>query len=132
MNQKDADRVLEYYADDAEIRDPSMPKPAHGRAALRANFDAWSRSFSDVDFRVKEVVRSGNKVALLIDGRARHTGPLELGPGQTARPTNKVVNLEMGEFLTLGTDGKITSDHTIFDMASMMQQLGLVPTAART
>lgn len=132
MNQKNADTLLEYYADDAEVRDPSTPKPVHGKQAIRANLQSWSRSFGDLDFRVKDVVRSGNKVALLIDARARHTGPIPLGPSETARATNKVVNLEVGEFLTLRQDGKITSDHTVFDMASMMQQLGIVPTPART
>lgn len=125
LNSKDAGRFLRSYADDAEFVDPSLARPVRGKQAIRENFEAWARAFADVDFRVKEVVGSGDRFALLLDARGRHAGPLDIGAGTPIPATGKTVRLEMAEFLKIGRDGKVTSDHTLFDLAKMVEQLGI-------
>lgn len=125
-NSRSADPLLRYYSDDAEISDPSTPTPLRGKAGVRESIEHWSSAFSEFDMKVKEIVQSGNKVALLVDARARHTGALEVAPGERVRPTQRMVRMEVSEFLTISDDGKITKDLTIFDQASMLSQLGLM------
>lgn len=125
-NTRSPDVVLRHYADDAEISDPSTPTPLRGKAGVRENIAHWSSAFSEFEFRVKDVIQSGNKVALLLDAKARHTGALEIAPGETVGPTNRTVRMEVSEFLTISDEGKITKDLTIFDQTTMLTQLGLM------
>lgn len=129
LNAKDAGRLLRHYAENAEVQDPSTPRPVRGKKAIEENFLHWSTAFSDLHFTVKDVYRSesGSKVAILLEGNARNTGPLQVAPGESAPATNRTVRLEIAEFLTIAGDGKVTKDETIFDMGSMMTQLGLMP-----
>ena len=94
---------------------------------MTKNFEQWSGAFSEMDIQVRDVVESGNNVAILFEAKGRHTGEIELAPGETVPATNKVVKMDVAEFLTIDRNGKIARDHTIFDMAGMMTQLGLLP-----
>lgn len=47
-----------------------------------------------------EGTASGDKVALRIEGHARHTGALELAPGSRLPATNRTFRMEIAEFLT--------------------------------
>lgn len=123
MNSKDPSKLLTYYAEDAEIVDPSTPEPLRGKAGIERNFEQWSGAFSEVKFDVQDVVSSGGKVALRIGATARHTGTLDLGQGQTLPPSNRIVHMEVAEFLTLDQRGAIKRDETIFDVAGMLEQM---------
>lgn len=125
-NTRSPDTLLKHYAENAEISDPSTSTPLRGKAGIRENLEHWSSAFSEFDFKVKDVVQSGNKVALLYDAKVRHTGALEIAPGETVAATARLVRLEVSEFLTISEDGKISKDVTIFDQASMLSQLGLM------
>lgn len=125
-NTRSADPLLKHYSDNAEISDPSTPKPLRGKAGIRENIEHWSSAFSEFDFKLKDMIQSGDKVALLYDAKARHTGALEIAPGETVAPTSRTIRLAVSEFLTISADGKISKDVTIFDQASMLSQLGLM------
>lgn len=125
-NTRSPEPLLKHYEENVEISDPSTPGPLRGKAGIRENLDHWSSAFSEFDFKVKDVVQAGNKVALLYDAKVRHTGALEIGAGETIAPTDRRVQLEVSEFLTISEGGKITKDVTIFDQASMLSQLGLM------
>lgn len=129
-NTRSPEPLLEHYEADAEISDPSTARPLRGRAGVRENLDHWSSAFSEFDLKLKDVVRSGNKVALLYDAKVRHTGALEIAPGKTIAATDRRVQLEVSEFLTLSENGRIAKDITIFDQASMLAQLGLMEGAS--
>lgn len=127
MNAKDPRALLSHYADNVEIIDPTTPQPLRGKEGVRKNFEQWSKGFSDMEIKLRDVVQSGNKVALRYEGKGRNTGELELSPGEPLPATNKPIRLELAEFLTLDNAGKIVKDETIFDQVSMMVQLGLMP-----
>ena len=123
MNTKDPTTLLRHYSDNVVLHDPSLPEPVRGKDAITKSFEQWSASFGELDFNIKEQVTAGSKVALLIDAKARHTGPLDVGPGERIAPTGRTVRMEVAEFLTIGADGKISRDETIFDVAGMLAQL---------
>lgn len=127
INSKEPEKLLAYYAEDAEAQDPSLAQPVRGKAALRKNFDVWSRALSEMRCEIQDIVQSGESVAILFNAQARQTGEMELAPGETIPATNKVAKLDVAEFLTIDSNGRITRDRTIFDVASMMMQLGLLP-----
>lgn len=127
MNAKDPQKLLAHYADNAELWDSTTPKPVRGKEAISKNFEKWSTAFSEIHLTVRDVVQSGDKVALYAEAKGRNTGELELGPGERVPATNKTVTMPIAEFLTISPQGKITKDHTIFDAMGMMVQLGLAP-----
>lgn len=127
MNAKDPETLLRHYAENAELKDPTLQQAVRGKAAIRKNFEQWSTAFSELDFTVKDVIEAGNKVAIHFDAKGRHTGELEVAPGEHVPATNKLVRMEVAEFLTIGSDGRISKDETLFDVAGMLAQLGLMP-----
>lgn len=126
-NAKDAERFTQRYAMDAEMKEPSKPQPIRGKDNIRDNLAGWFRALSEMSFTPKEIVESANSIAMVVEARARHTGDLVLSPGETIPPTNKNVLIEFAQFLTLDENGRILKDHVYFDLAQMMQQLGLMP-----
>lgn len=131
IDRKDPESVLHYYADNVELTDPTTPQPLRGKDGIRKNLEQWGSAMSETSVEIKEALTSGNKAVVLFEARGRHTGELELGPGERIPATNKPVRLEMANFLTLDNQGKVTKDHTIFDAASLMMQLGLMPDMQR-
>lgn len=131
INTKDPESILHYYADDCELTDPTTQQPLRGKEGIRKNVQQWSTAMSELKVDVKESVTSGNKAVVLFEGSGRHTGELEMGPGESIPATNKPMRLEIANFLTLDNNGKVTKDHSIFDVASLMMQLGLLPDTQR-
>lgn len=127
LNKKDPEGIVRYYGENVELSDPTTPQPLRGKDGVRKYVQQWSSAMSEIKIDVKDTIASGNKVAILVDVSGRHTGELELGPGETIPATNKTVRLELANFLTLDGQGKVVKDHSLFDVASMMTQLGLLP-----
>ena len=127
FRSKDPEPYLRHYAENAELTDPSTPQPVRGKDAIRKNWEQWSTAFGELEASLQHGIVSGNKAAILIDMKGRHTGDLALGPGETVPATNKTVKQQIAAFLTLDSEGKIVRDQTVFDLASMLQQLGLMP-----
>lgn len=127
LNAHDPQGIMKYYADSVEITDSSSPVPLRGKEGIRKNFQQWSDGFSEMSIDLHDVVQSGNKVVLRYTGKGRNTGEFSVSPGETLSPTNKSIRLEFAEFLTLDDSGKIVRDDSIYDTASLLVQLGLMP-----
>lgn len=123
MNTKDPHRVLAHYSDDAEVSDPSTLNPLRGRAALERSFRSWVSGFSELALEIEEAVQSGDLVAMRLAGAAKHTGSIELRPGEVLAPTHRIVRFEVANFLTLDEQGKIRADRAIFDVVGVLAQL---------
>lgn len=132
IGNNEIDKILAYYAENAELQDPSTQTPLRGKQAIRENYLQWSKAFSEMRVDLRDVVTSGNDVALRFEVSGRHTGDLTLGPGETIPATNKNVRMEVADFLKIDGSGKIVSDHTLFDVAAMLIQLGLMPSPGAT
>jgi predicted ester cyclase len=81
-------------------------------------------AFPGVHHEIKEILGEGDNVAvrLLISGK--HTGPLAMPNGEVP-PTGRDLALDAQNFIHVA-DGKVVEHWLSMDMASMMQQLGLM------
>lgn len=126
-NTHSADKVVEHYADDAELVAPDSKETLRGKDAIRQNIQGWMKGFPDVTGDIETTVHSGQNVALLVHFSGTHKGEMELAPGAKLAPTNKKVETPVGMFLTLDQNGKITKEVDVMDIAAMVRQLGVPP-----
>src|ERR671917_1822702 len=86
----------------------------------------YREAFPDLQNTIEDMVAEGDKVVVRFRGRGTHQGETEaFGP-----PTGK--RMEMTGITIKGlSDGKIVEAWTNFDALGMMQQLGLIPEAAK-
>ena len=125
FNNHDAKAWADRYATDAAIHDPQYPEPLRGRAAIRKDIDDFLVAFPDMQFTVANVVGTAELVALEGVGVGTHRGPMET-PGGAIPPTNRSVSMPFAAFVRLNSDGLITEERRYYDVAGMLQQLGLL------
>ena len=111
------------YAEDAEISDPTGKYK--GKAQILASFKVWKTAFPSATADVTNQVAEGDQVASEIRYRGTHTGPLANAMG-TIPATNKPIDLRVATVAKF-RDGKIVREHAYFDLAGLMQQLGIPP-----
>jgi steroid delta-isomerase-like uncharacterized protein len=128
-NAHDLDGFVARYRPDAELVAPGAP-PARGTAAIK---EVWQRQFAgfpDGRVTVHTMVAEGSTLAAEYTFTGTNTGPLTLPTGQTLPATNKKVSLR-GVYVVILEGDKVKSDHSYWDLAEGLAQLGLVPTPAR-
>lgn len=123
----DVDKVLQYYAEDAELVTTDLPEGIHGKEAIRKVMQDMNRMFGDMSMQATSTVREADKVATIWRVQGVNTGEIEVAPGKSIPATGKRVDYQIANFLTLDRNGKIKKDVAIFDNASLMQQLGVPP-----
>jgi steroid delta-isomerase-like uncharacterized protein len=88
---------------------------------LKSFAGTFRGSFPDWHSTVEELIAEGDKVAERWTGRGTHRGELQGIP-----PTGKRVEVPGSVFYRI-IDGKIVEFRGLFNMMSLMQQLGVVP-----
>lgn len=126
-NLKNPDLFVPHHAENVELQDPMAPGVRRGKDAVRERLRAWSEAFSELDVRLLQSVVQDRNVALLYECTGRHTGELEIGPGERIPPTNKRAAIQFAEFITLGAEGKIVKATLMLDSGKLLQQLGVLP-----
>ena len=127
-NAHDLDGFVARYRPDAELVAPGAP-PARGSAAIKEVVQRQFASFPDGKLTVHATVAEGNTLAAEYTFSGTNTGPLVLPTGQTLPATNKTVSIRGAYVVTVEGD-KVKSDHTYWDLAEGLVQLGLMPTPA--
>lgn len=122
--------VSKYYAGNVEFTDPSG-QPKRGADALRSTLEAWFSAFSEMSIKATQTIQSGEEVAILQRCKGRHTGELQIMPGERIPATNKTAEVDVAEFVRLDAQGKIVRDVAIMDSAQLLMQLGVLPGAAQ-
>jgi len=84
----------------------------------------WSAAFPETAEPFVESHVAGNKVILELRWRGKNTGPLALPGGREVPPTGKSMDLRACQILEIA-DGKVKSMRQYFDMASLLNQLGI-------
>lgn len=115
-----------FYAADATVYDPMYPQPLQGRDAIRQDFEEFTTAFPDAEFTPGAIIQSGDTVAFELTAGGTHTGPLA-GPGGPIPATNRRVIMPIAAFARIDSEGLVAEERRYFDVASLMQQLGLVP-----
>lgn len=126
-NTHSVDKVLEQYAENAEITTPEAPQPVRGKDALRQNVQGWMTGFPDLTGDVERSVVNDREVAMLVHFSGTNRGEIVLGPGKKIPATNKRVEMPIAIFATLDESGKIVKERDLFDTTAYMQQLGISP-----
>ena len=116
--------VASFYANDAVFADPINRH--EGREAIGAFFEEADKPFTDIRFEVAQLIEEGNLLVAEWVWQATNTGPLTMPDGTEIPATHKPVELP-GVSIVSVRDGKISSHRDYFDSASMMGQLGLIP-----
>jgi ketosteroid isomerase-like protein len=97
-----------------------------GREAIAAYFEEGDKPFSDISMETSQLIEEGNVLVEEWVWRATNTGPLPMPDGTEIPATNKTVELPGVSVLSV-RNGKVTNQRDYFDNASVMSQLGLMP-----
>ena len=117
-----ADEVLaeELVANDAPFYTPASPEPLYGGKGYLSVVHWMRKGFSDVRWRLKEMVADEDKVAVLWILTGTHDGDFLGLPA-----TGKKIETTVMNFYYFNAVGKITNDIAAEGMIGILRQLGL-------
>ena len=118
-NEGNTTAVDELMVADAAIHMPTGEVVALD--GLKGFAAVWRGSFPDWQSTFEELIAEGDRVAERWTGRGTHRGELQGIP-----PTGKRVEVPGSVFYRI-VDGKIVEFRGLFNMMSLMQQLGVIP-----
>jgi steroid delta-isomerase-like uncharacterized protein len=85
-----------------------------------------SKAFPDLHFKIEDIVAEGDKVAYRLTVSGTHKGEFQGIP-----PTDKKVSFSSTGISNI-VDGKVEEDWVDADTMGLMQQLGAIPSSARS
>jgi steroid delta-isomerase-like uncharacterized protein len=129
FNQHRIDEWLRDFTDDAELVTPLAGR-VKGRDAIKAYYAQMLESYPDMKVTAQRILNEGNVIVLEYTVTATNTGPLRLPTGEALPPSNKKLEVPAVDIATNDANARITSIHTYFDVASALQQVGLMPAPA--
>jgi predicted ester cyclase len=115
-NQRRLETIDELLAPNAVSYDMTGPDAViQGREAFRAAAQALLRAFGELQFRVEDIFGVGDRVAIRMSLRFRHTGPLgDLAPTGNAATVPVMCIIEV-------RDGLITRGWNNWDVATALR-----------
>ena len=129
FNQHRIDEWMKDFTDDAELVSPLAGR-VKGRDAIKARMAQTIETYPDIKVTPQRIFNDSNVIVLEYTVTGTNTGPLQLQTGDVLPATNKKVELAAVDIATSDANGRITSIHQYFDVASALQQLGLMPAPA--
>ncbi len=99
----------------------ASPSDVVGIDSAKAYYANYVTGFSNIQFTIKDVFGSGNKLVKHWNFKGTHTGDF-FG----IKPTGKQVDID-GVTLVRMSHGKIAEERDFMDNLEFMQQLGLIP-----
>jgi ketosteroid isomerase-like protein len=123
----DFDRLPQLVGENAEIVMPGGMR-FRGAAEVRPVLEAYKAGFPDLRHEVVARVETTDGIAVELRITMTHTGPFATPAGEIAPTGNRVV-LDACDVVRFGADGRISSWHAYFDMASMLAQITGAPVA---
>jgi len=124
FNKGDLNQSVALYAENAEVSEPTGKYV--GKPQILASQKVWQTAFPDAKGDVTNQIAEGEQVLTEAIFRGTHTGPLAGPNGTTIPATNKKVEMRIA-FVDSFKDGKIQRERAYYDLAAMMQQLGMGP-----
>lgn len=120
LNQRDADRLVEYWADDIVEHFPMGTY--RGARAVRDYFAEVFRAIPDFRIEALDIAGEGEKVFV----RWRVTGTFDGEPWLGIEPTGTRLELLGMDCFTI-RGGKVLENFVIFDQMSFARQIGMLP-----
>jgi steroid delta-isomerase-like uncharacterized protein len=126
LERGDLEDALRQLRHDVEFASPAAR--IRGRDALRPYLEGFAGAFPDARYEISCAIESGSSVALEGVYSATHTGALRMPDGTELAATGRHVSVPFVTLFDVEGD-KISSHRAYWDVATVMVQLGLMPSA---
>jgi steroid delta-isomerase-like uncharacterized protein len=130
FNKGDVPLLMSLVTDDFELIDVALGLSWHGKQGWGEWLQNWATSMPDAQTHLDRIVAEGDIVVTEHHGGGTHTGPLQT-PAGVIPPTGKTIALKFAEVFEM-RDGKIRVLRVYWDTATLMRQLGLMPSPQAT
>lgn len=122
INTADENLAEELVSSDAPFYTPASPEPLYGgKGYLSVVY--WMRSgFSNVQWKLEEMVAENNKVAVRWTCSGTHDGEF-----MGVKPTGKSFSACVMNFYYFNEEGKVVNDIAAEGMIAILKPLGLCP-----
>jgi steroid delta-isomerase-like uncharacterized protein len=120
INAGEAAAIVAMLAEDF-VEHEEMPGLSPGREGVGELFTMFRAGFPNVRWEPEEMLVDGDKIVV----RVRVTGTNH-GEFLGMAPTGKIVDVQLIDILRIAVDGRIAEHWGVFDMFSLMHQLGVV------
>jgi len=127
FNSRDFDRAAAFVAPECAWLNVPTGETWRGPGGLRQDMQGWATAFPDSKVEVTNLISAGDWVVVEFKGRGTHKGPL-MGPTGQIPPTGRWLDLSFCDLIQF-RNGKVVGGRSYFDVAGMLQQLGLMPAA---
>lgn len=124
-NDKNWHQLRSVVTPDFVYEEVATQRRLEGPDAVIACWQAWAKAFPDSRATFDEEFVGEGVVVLEVTWVGTHTGLLDL-PGGPVAPTNRPIRLQSCQVLGL-QNGKVQSIRQYFDIATLLQQLGMLP-----
>ncbi len=121
FNARNWEGCLSLLAPDCVSYQPGAPGPINNDQFMGVG-QVFASAFPNLNVTIHDQVAEGGKVVSRMSFAGTHQNDFQGIP-----PTGKTINLE-GYILDRFVDGKIVEHRAMFDVMTMMQQLGVIPT----
>jgi steroid delta-isomerase-like uncharacterized protein len=125
FNARDWRAAVALTAPKVELVNLATGQTFTGPAGVEEFLGGWASAFPDSKVETTDVVADEHGAAMEFVGRGTHTGPLQ-SPTGPIPPTGRSVVVYFCQTLVM-RQGKISRARLYFDLAGMLQQLGLMP-----
>lgn len=123
-NARDMVAATKLVTVDARLINMATGETFVGEQGVQQFLQGWATTFPDSNVETTTVIADDNAVAMEFTGRGSQTGPLQTPTGEIP-PTGRRVEVPFVQVLKLQS-GKITEARLYFDVAGMLQQLGIM------
>jgi len=123
FSKGDLNGLVQHFADNATFLAVPNGETFKGRNEILGFIGNFKTAFPDMNLDVKRQIACGDDVVTEFVAKGTHKGVFKTPMGDIP-PTNRKVEEHLCEILKV-KDGKFTESHLYFDVASLMQQLGI-------
>lgn len=120
INTADEELAKELVSDKAPFYTPASPEPLYGGKGYLSVVHWMRKGFSDVQWKLEEMVASEDKVAVRWTLTGTHDGEF-LG----VKPTGEKISVCVMNFYYFDENGKVTNDIAAEGMIGILRPLGL-------
>jgi predicted ester cyclase len=96
----------------------------HGVDEIVEGAEGWKRAFPDAKGIVTGAYADGPKAIIELRWEGTNTGPMTTPTGEQVPPTGRQVSVCACQVMEI-ENGKVKSNHHYFDLATLLDQLGI-------